>query len=145
MPGQLFTQIQITMVFKLFLRTLAAVSLTGIFSHQYHAINGIFGSNLISISFLAILLCFYSFSYFYQFHQQNILPVTGAAHCQHQCHRLQWVLLILNIALTVFEALLHARHLSWVESGKVGFEAIFMIFTEYFLFLLAAFFSGEQQ
>ena len=132
------------MAFRLFLRTIAALSLIGIFSHQYCAIDGVYGWNIISVSILAILLCFYAFTYFYQFHQQALLALAKGKLCKDKCHNMQWLLLGLNIALNIFDCCLHTSHLSWVESGKVGFESIFMIFTEYFLFLLATFFDGEE-
>lgn len=123
--------------FKLFLRIMAACGFIATFGHNAEIVNHVFGLTLDTISFLTVLLMWYTFVYCYMFHGYGqVLPL-----CKRTCHYIQLAILGINLSLIAYGGYLHTRGISAEYFFNTSYSSFFSIFPELVIYAIKKFFD----
>jgi len=131
---------------KLVIRCLAAVSYTVIIGHQYETFEKVFGFSIVTLFTIITLLVFYLFAFICQFTDlDETFPPHITAKCTHQCHKVQWFLIGLNLVLAIVEFMSELHDLTLVKVITLVVQTVFIAFPDYFLGLIAKLFEKEDK
>ena len=130
---------------KLFLRCLAGVSYSVILGHEYEAFEQVFGFSFITFSAMVIIFVFYLFAFVCQFTDLfNVLPKQVTRKCHRHCHKVQWSLVIVNIAFAVVGFISELHGLTPVKGLGFVVETLLIAFPDYFIGLIGIAFGLDK-
>jgi hypothetical protein len=141
-----FNPLLMNMNIRLLMRCLAGLSYSVIIGHQFEAFEKVFGLSFITFSTLVILFAFYLFAFVCQFiGVEDTFPPHISERCNHHCHKVQWMLVAVNLTFALVEFYQEIDHLTPLKGLALLGETVLILFPDYFLGLIALLFTRDDE